>query len=798
MGDTEKRSFGQTNVKGYGATSAPYHDMEDVEYNDDHSRHGDEERGMSSSGDRTRNTNSVDEYRGRQRPEDADGENWFLFDKEGKQMGVLPNKYKREFSDAKHKVTGLPWHHIKVAVISLLFVVALIMFAPIESPDESPVSHLTAVSHDTAYIVDLLPSHPLDTIKVFVTIQELVNSSGSVFPNPTYVYFTVEGLIPGNGANSTDHDDDDDDDHHAVSGMSGGSSTELETPLYPDGEWKALHYWEIAGDAFDAQMDSHYFYLTDEDRGDHYALRLNVTSNSKQPVGLKLKVLQLRHIVRYEVILGLVLLVLVYVLIVFELVHRTIAALVGSFWGLTFLAVIQERPSFLEVIMWIDYDTIGLLFGMMILVGIFSTTGFFEYSAVKAYKLSKGNIWNLVLMLCMFTAVTSAFLDNVTTILLVAPVTLRLCKVINLDPLPVILAEVIFSNIGGTATGIGDPPNILIISNAKMRASKKVDFATFTVHVAPGAVLALIVTVWFVKVKYGKILSERSAFNPLQREIDIWKRTAARISPVEGDEEKKVRTALEDYVEQLNEKLAHGAVTENKEIDITEMEEKYKITDMPLFIKTCSVLAVVIILFFIHPFVHAINLSLPWIALTGAMALLVLSGIHEIQEIIEKVEMATLLFFAGLFVLMRCIEEMGVMLYIADLTADLIAVVPEGRLRLGVACVMLVWVCAIVSAFIDNIPFTTTMIPIVVKLSQSGLGLPLQPITWSLALGACLGGNGTLIGASANVVAAGIAEQQGYPISFNYFFKMGFPCMLVSTAVATVYILISHVIIPWY
>jgi Na+/H+ antiporter NhaD/arsenite permease-like protein len=785
MGDTETRSFGQQNVKGYGATSAPYQaDMEDVEYNDE--RH-DEERG-SSEGTRG---DSVDEYRGRRRPSGENSENWFLFDKQGKQMGVLPNTYKKEFNEAKHKITGLPWHHIKVAVISLMFVVALIMFAPIESPDENPVSHLTAVSRDEPYIVDLLPSHPLDTIKVFVTIQELVNSSASTFPNPTWIYFTVEGLIPG--ANST-HDHDDDDDDHVGTHSSSGSG---DVPHYPAGLWAPLHFWEIAGDAFDAQMDSHYFYLTDEDRGQHYALRLNVTSNSQQPVGLQLKVLQLRHIVRYEVILGVILLVLVYVLIVFELVHRTIAALIGSFWGLTFLSVIQERPSFLEVIMWIDYDTIGLLFGMMILVGIFSTTGFFEYSAVKAYKLSKGNIWRLVMMLCMFTAVTSAFLDNVTTILLVAPVTLRLCKVINLDPLPVILAEVIFSNIGGTATGIGDPPNILIISNAKMRASKKIDFATFTVHVAPGAILALLVTVWFVKFKYGKVLSERSAFNPVQREIDIWRRTAARISPVEGDEERVVREKLQDYVEQLQEKLVHTP-TENKEIDISEMEEKYKITDMPLFIKTCAVLAVVIILFFIHPFVHAINLSLPWIALTGAMALLVLSGIHEIQEIIEKVEMATLLFFAGLFVLMRCIEEMGVMLYIADLTADAIAVVPEGRLRLAVACVMLIWVCAIVSAFIDNIPFTTTMIPIVVKLSQSGLGLPLQPITWSLALGACLGGNGTLIGASANVVAAGIAEQQGYPISFMFFFKMGFPCMLVSTAVATVYILISHVLISWY
>jgi len=759
MGETtESKTFGQLNVKGYGTSSRDHADTTTTD-----EEHG----GLPPEGD-----DNIEEYRGRRRPMGVSQENWFLFDKEGTLQGKMDaslhtlddtaSNESKPVIGMKEKLMGLPWHHIKVAVISLVFIVALILFAPIESPDENPVSNLAAVSHQTPYFVDLLPDHPLNTIKVAVTVQELISSSGSAFPNQTWVYFTIQGFSP------------------------------------PNSTWVPLHFWEVLGDNFDAQSEEYYFYLDDADRDNYLSLRLNVTTNSNQPVGLQLEVMQLRSIVRYQVALGVILLVLVYVLIVFELVHRTIAALIGSFLGLTFLSVIQERPGFLDIIMWIDYDTIGLLFGMMILVGIFSTTGFFEYAAVKAYKFSAGNLWRLVLMLCMFTAFTSAFLDNVTTILLVAPVTLRLCKVINMDPLPVILSEVIFSNIGGTATGIGDPPNILIISNAKMRASKKVDFATFTLHVAPGAILALLVTIWFVKFRYGKILSERSAFNPIQREIEIWRRTAARISPVEGDEEKLVREKLQDYVSQLEEKLQHNVVAETKEIDISEMEEKYKITDMPLFIKTCAVLLVVICLFFIHPFVHEINLSLPWIALCGAMALLVLSGIHEIQEIIEKVEMATLLFFAGLFVLMRCIEEMGVMQYIADITADAIALVPEGRLRLAVACIMLVWVCAIVSAFIDNIPFTTTMIPIVVELSQSGLGLPLQPITWALAFGACLGGNGTLIGASANVVAAGIAEQQGNPISFNYFFKMGFPCMVVSTLTATVYLLVTHVAIPWY
>jgi len=232
--------------------------------------------------------------------------------------------------------------------------------------------------------------------------------------------------------------------------------------------------------------------------------------------------------------------------------------------------------------------------------------------------------------------------------------------------------------------------------------------------------------------------------------------------------------------------------------DIAEMERKYIINDYTLFIKCFCVLVIVILLFFLHSFLTEIHLSLPWVAILGALVLLVLSGVENFQEIIEKVETSTLLFFAGLFVMVRCVEELGVTIWIAEMTADLIEMLPEGKIRLAFAIVILIWVCAIVSMLIDNIPFTTTMIPVVVKLADGTLGLPLQPLTWALAFGACLGGNGTLIGASANVVAAGITEQWGCPISFNAFFRMGFPCMLASTITASFYMLVTHVLIEWY
>jgi hypothetical protein len=484
---------------------------------------------------------------------------------------------KRSLNRYGNSFLALPWHTIKIAVITTFFVACLAIFAMQEAPDEHPVSHLAAVSSTSPLYHDLDWDEPVNTVKVYVQMQEIVHHREYHFPDPTIVTVQIQGGIHAN---------------ESIPDSSDGKNENY--------DWVELQAHDFEGMDDSSETQNYYFYLTSEDLA-YPALRVRVTTNSDQAVGLKLKVLQLGEIVRYEVLFGIILLVLVYLLIIFELVHRTVAALLGSFWGLTFLSVVQERPGFLEVITWIDYDTIGLLFGMMVLVGIFSATGFFEWSAVKAYKLSRGNIWHLVVMLCLFTAATSSFLDNVTTILLVTPVTLRLCRVIDLNPLPVVLAEVIFSNIGGTATGIGDPPNILIISNPKMRASGLIDFATFTIHVAPGAVLALIATLFFVKWAFGKQLSERAPVNPIQKEIDIWFRTIGRLTDGQGtDEERVVREKLGDYVKHLQKQLGDDEEEEEGDnggqLDVAALEAKYKITDFPLFIKTCAVLGVVIIL----------------------------------------------------------------------------------------------------------------------------------------------------------------------------------------------------------
>ncbi|XP_051846529.1 P protein [Antechinus flavipes] len=508
-----------------------------------------------------------------------------------------------------------------------------------------------------------------------------------------------------------------------------------------------------------------------------------------------------------QVTIASVILAGVYGLIIFEIVHRTLAAMLGSLAALAALAVIGDRPSLVRVVEWIDYETLALLFGMMILVAIFSETGFFDYCAVKAYWLSRGRVWAMIIILCLIAAIFSAFLDNVTTMLLFTPVTIRLCEVLNLDPRHVLIAEVIFTNIGGAATAVGDPPNVIIVSNQELR-KMGMDFAGFTAHMFVGICLVLFVSFPFLRLLYwNKKLynKEPSEIVELKHEIHVWKLTAQRINPA-SREETAVKCLLMQKVLTLEFLLKKKLKTfqrqisqedKNWETNIQELQKKHRIADKILLIKCLTVLGFVIFMFFLNSFVPGIHLDLGWIAILGAIWLLVLADIHDFEIILHRVEWATLLFFAALFVLMEALAHLHLIEYIGEQTALLIKMVPEDQ-RLTAAIILVIWISALASSLIDNIPFTATMIPVLLNLSQDPeVSLPVKPLIFSLAIGACLGGNGTLIGASANVVCAGIAEQHGYGFSFMEFFRLGFPMMLVSCTIGMCYLLVAHVALGW-
>ncbi|KAI5237350.1 P Protein [Manis pentadactyla] len=480
----------------------------------------------------------------------------------------------------------------------------------------------------------------------------------------------------------------------------------------------------------------------------------------------------LRASVEIQVAMAAAILTGVYVLIIFEIVHRTLAAMLGSLAALAVLAVIGDRPSLTQVVEWIDFETLALLFGMMILVAIFSETGFFDYCAVKAYQLSRGRAGAMIAMLCLIAAVLSAFLDNVTTSLLFTPVTIRLCEVLHLDPRQVLIAEVIFTNIGGAATAIGDPPNVIIVSNQELR-EMGLDFAGFTAHMFVGICFVLLFSFPLLRLLYwNKKLhnKEPSEIVELKHEIHVWRLTAQRISPA-SREETAVRSLLLGKVLALERLLArrlhtfHRQISQedkNWETNIQELQKKHRISDRTLLAKCLMVLAFVIFMFFLNSFVPGVHLDLGWIAILGAIWLLILADIHDFEIILHRVEWATLLFFAALFVLMEALAHLHLIEYVGEQTALLIKM------------------------------------PVLMNLSRDPeVSLPAPPLMYALALGACLGGNGTLIGASANVVCAGIAEQHGYGFSFMDFFRLGFPVMVVSCTVGMCYLLVAHVVMGW-
>jgi len=421
----------------------------------------------------------------------------------------------------------------------------------------------------------------------------------------------------------------------------------------------------------------------------------------------------------------------IYIILAFEIVHRTVIVLVAAtiaiIIGIT-TGLFQADESFEFAIRSVDFNTIGLLLGMMIIVIILAETGIFQYIGIKMGKASKGNMWKLLIMMSVFTAVTSMFIDNVTTILLMIPITISIFKTFRMSPIPFILAQILASNVGGTATLVGDPPNIMIGSAAN------IDFSTFLIHMGPVIGVSLIASLILFKVFFRKDL----------------------------------RTTPQNL----------GELMSQNEISL--------IKDRPLLVKSLLVLFSVIVLFVIHGSLH-IEPSL--VALGGAGILLLISKIKP-EKILHDVDWSTLIFFACLFITINIGKESGMIDVLAKTALDITAGNPWASFF------MITWVSAIASAFVDNIPFAATMIPLVEVLNQNPtiaaeFQNAISPLWWALSLGVGLGGNGTLIGSSAGIIAIGLAEKHGYKITFMQFFKIGFPFMIITVAAGSVVLMID-------
>lgn len=412
-----------------------------------------------------------------------------------------------------------------------------------------------------------------------------------------------------------------------------------------------------------------------------------------------------------------------YAFIISEKLHRTIVAMSGGILMILFGIVTQEMA-----VEHIDFNTLGLLIGMMILVAITAQTGVFKYMAIYAAKAAKGKPVRILVYLSIITAVASAFLDNVTTVLLIVPVTFSIARQLQLNPIPFLISEVIASNTGGTATLIGDPPNIMIGS-----AVPELDFMAFLANLTPAIAIIMAATIVCLVLIYRKQL----------------------------------------------------AASPELQANIMQLNERDEITDTALLKKSLTVMLLTIIGFMLH---GALHLESATIALTGAFLLLLLTGEHYLEDAISKVEWTTIFFFIGLFVLVSGLVETGV---IARLAGEAIKLTGGDALNTSL---LILWLSAIASAFVDNIPFVATMIPMIKEMGSLGI-TNLEPLWWSLALGACLGGNGTLIGASANVIVAGLAAKEGHPITFIGFLKVAFPIMIISILISHAYVYLRYFIL---
>ena len=390
-------------------------------------------------------------------------------------------------------------------------------------------------------------------------------------------------------------------------------------------------------------------------------------------------------------IIAIVIFLVTMAAIMTEKLHRTVAAVAGALL-LILTGVLSVESGF----SYVDLNTLGVLIGMMLFVAVVKNSGIFEYIAIKAAKIAKGRPWPLMVLFALITAVLSAFLDNVTTVLLIGPMTLAITSMLRINPIPFFMTQIMASNIGGTATLIGDPPNIMIGSAAGLSFT---DFITNTGVAVLFVLAATIVCFYFI---YGRKL---------------------HVEPEAMD-------------------------------SILQLDENKAIKDRSLLIKSVVMILLVVFGFVFHSQLHLESCT---IALTAA-AVMLLIGRQDVEEIVAGVEWTTILFFTGLFIVVGGLQETGVIQILANGLMDL----TEGHMTLTILLI----------------------------LTMQSSGVDVTPLWWAVSLGACLGGNGTLIGASANVVLSGISNRHGFPITFASYFKVGFPLMLVSVAISTVFLLL--------
>lgn len=522
--------------------------------------------------------------------------------------------------------------------------------------------------------------------------------------------------------------------------------------------------------------------------------RILFNTDSEIAIPLSIMVQQQTFLIDHELVTSVLILIFIYGLIIFNITSRPLAALLGAFISISVLSIIENRPTMADMMSYVIWDAIGLIVGMMITFGILRSTGIFEWSAIKAYKLSRGNVWLLTIILSTFCFVASLLLDKITLMLLMTPITVQLCQVIGISPVPLLLMECFYANLGGIGTPLGEEI-IIGLQHPRISSFQINFFKTFGIFL-PVAILCGIVVFPIFLIFFRKSLTKKPKDNSealqKKRQIQIWRRTLTSLDG--GEAEKEVQETLSNYIESLEGELK--VTKSDEDINIQKLEEKYQIHNKLLFVRSGIVLIIVFLLFFIDSFISKwIRFSLPWISLMGAITSLIISGNHNIEHVLQDyIEWPTIVYFISLFIINESMQKLGIIDVVAKLIESMINPVAE-KYRLLVAITSLLWISGFISMVIDNIPYMTAMIPVIVKLSEAPLSLPLEPLLFALNFGVCIGGAATIIGASSNVIAVDVASKKGVDITFFEFVRISIVGSIISMLICWIYLVILYIAI---
>uniref|UniRef100_A0A1A9UVK9 Citrate transporter-like domain-containing protein n=1 Tax=Glossina austeni TaxID=7395 RepID=A0A1A9UVK9_GLOAU len=534
---------------------------------------------------------------------------------------------------------------------------------------------------------------------------------------------------------------------------------------------------------------------------DLYEYHIVFFTNVNQSLGLEIHIRTTRFTQYLGTVLGIVLLIIIYILLIFDLVHRALAGIIACTLGIGIMGALHMKPDLTTILSWVDIDTLSSIFGISIIMGVMAETGFQDYLAATSYEFAYGHIWPMLNVLLVTAFTLAIFYNNVLIVLFFTPICLRISEIMVLSPIPVLSCLIIATNIGSTLTPMGSLSNYLI-ANSPFLPSGNIGPPTFILHILPATILTAAQSYVHLRVQFinsDKMRNTHAAEVSLKRRIRLWNKAATTVGDISLDERGFHKT-VSARVRALKKRLKRLGKMPEPRPDFREELEKlrdhFEVERKQIIIICCISLIVVLLLFSLRLYTDLIQASVGWIAIIAALLTLSLINMKDLESVMSRIDWGTMLFISSLCILMNVLKQLALMKSIGTAVGQYISSVDKEN-ALMVAIITILWLSALLTCILDNLPVADFMMQVIVTLSGDQ-SLPLYPLVWALALGCSLGGSGTLIGAMSNIACAGVANKHGVSFTFIDYFKVGFLVMIGNLSVASIYLLIAHVAFHWH